>query len=107
MIAGTANMAIASVRPRTVLETMVAACACGITSTTLVPSMPSVISRLASSARSARLAPACTTTTASTPRNRLTMDSRVRSLRARMPCRPMISDDRNRPDNRLTPAPAR
>ena len=32
------------------------------------------------------------------PRNRLIIDSRVRSLRARMPCTPMISDDRTRPE---------
>jgi hypothetical protein len=68
--------------------------------------MPEVSSTLLSIARSAMLAPACTTTTASTPRKRLTIDSRVRSLRARIPCKPMINADRDRPDSRLIGTPA-
>src|SRR4029450_9988053 len=64
-----------------------------------VPSMPLVSSTLATSARSAVFAPAWTVTTASTPMNRLIIDSSVRSLRARMPCSPMMTAERSRPES--------
>ena len=47
-----------------------------------------------------------TTTTASTPRKRLTIDSSVRILRARMPCSPMIRAERKPPESPITRTPA-
>jgi hypothetical protein len=99
-------MATASERPATVVVTIVPSRGdVPPMSITTVPSTPSYSSRSESSARSAMLAPACTTTTASTPRKRLTIDSRVRVLRDRMPCNPMIRADRPRPDSRITRSP--
>jgi hypothetical protein len=106
MIAWRLAIATTSDRSPTVSSTILVPWGCIGRPMIVVPSTADRSSMSASSARSAMLAPACTTTTASTPRKRLTIDSRVRILRARMPCRPMISADRNRPDSRLTRAPA-
>ena len=94
MIAWLLITATASVLPRTVSMAVRTELPPGGTYTCRVPSLPSVSSMFDSSTRCAISAPACTTTTASTPRNRLTIDNTVRVLRDRMPCSPMISEDR-------------